>query len=93
MDGEKGRVLWLGWYGYKNGVSPQENKQLKHEIGIINAGQRYSAEIRCGDPVVFVFEGVEYVTPLSLEGGRILPPYFGGQATAPHDMHITLIYE
>lgn len=93
MDGDDGRVLWIGWYGYKDGVSPQENHDYKQAIGIIRAGERYEAEIRLGDPVIFVFEGVEYITPLSLDGGRILPPYFGGQATAPHDMHITLIYE
>lgn len=93
MDGDNDRVLWLGWYGYKDGVSPQENHEYKQAIGIIEPGKFYNAEIRLGDPVVMVVDGVEYITTLSIDHGVMLPPYFGGQATAPHDMRITLIVE
>jgi len=88
IDGE----LTLGWYGWINGVSPMDTKWNGTQFGQlckVQPNQTYLLKVITGDSIEFVVDGViSKKTKFNFKPNKLLPPYFGGLETAPHDVHI-----
>jgi len=81
-------VLVVGGYCYMNGVSPQENTDLKGIIDTIQPGKQYHCIIRREEgKYKFYFESKYWECQAgdSLDWGYLLNPYIGGDFTLDHD--------
>ena len=81
-------VLVVGGYCYRNGVSPQENTDLKGIIDTIQPGKQYHCIIRREEgKYKFYFESKYWECQAgdSLDWGYLLNPYIGGDFTLDHD--------
>lgn len=81
-------LLVVGAYCYADGVSPQENPDLKGIIDTIQPGQLYHCKIRCDQGKYrFYFGGKYWECPAGeeLSWGYLLNPYIGGEFTLEHE--------
>jgi len=81
-------LLVVGAYCYKDGVSPQENPDLKGIIDTIQPGKEYHCIIkREGSRYKFYFEDKYWDCEAgeNINWGYLLNPYIGGNFTLDHD--------
>jgi hypothetical protein len=86
-------LLVVGGYCYKDGVSPQENNDLKGIIDTIQPGQQYHCIIKREDgKYKFFFEEKYWDCPAgeNLNWGYLLNPYIGGDFTLDHDWKVRI---
>jgi hypothetical protein len=86
--------LTLGWYGWKDGVSPMDTGWDGSQFGLIgpvDPGREYLLEIVSGDSIEFRVDGIGVKTGFSFRPKSCLPPHFGGQETAPHEMKLKIV--
>ncbi len=81
-------MLIIGAYCYVDGVSPQQNNQLKGTIDTIQANKTYHCRIiKDNGKYMFYFEDKywECLAGQDVSWGYYLNPYIGGDFTLDHD--------
>lgn len=90
----KNNVHQFAFYAYKNGISPQMDKDLKKVLIDVEIGKAYSGKVGYVDGWYYVeVGGVHHSIKASGTGvPYLLNPYIGGTYTIDHDWIVKLKY-